>query len=477
MRNQRGVALVVALILAVLLSLLALSVTFSSLREVATSTEFENHEKALLVADAGFNEVKQKLRGQDLSQILKTAATVPLYVSAAAPTWPTAVRMPVLPIDARNIDFESPPGSTGGRAVTGLLTPPLGWDIGTGSYAGRYFAKLTDNEDETLWGLANDPRTDRDGLVYLRIVGIYRGKLGETSTHGSTLKNSVAVVEAALKRDMTFDLDSPLSLYGQNVTSTFSGNSFDIDGYDHSGMSYEQIVGGHNDHNLTPFPGISCLNNAPGQGDAGGAVGAVTGSLDPQQRDNVIGEGGTPSVQDATQDVRDNPNPDAENIFDGAYLVNFANQVAAIADYKYPDGTSLSGANIILGTSDDPKISVALGDLSLSGTGAGAGIMIVRGTLDIGGSFTYDGVILVVGEGEVRLHGANKSFLGGIYVVNVTKNSDGTATFGTPGIDVQGNSRFYMKGDSIAMGYSLLPMRVLSWREITPEIEPLLASN
>ncbi|RPJ59873.1 MAG: hypothetical protein EHM23_12590 [Acidobacteria bacterium] len=476
MRNQRGIALVVALILAVLMSLLALSLTFSSMKEAATSNEFENHEKALLVADAGFNEVKQMLRGRNLDQILRTSASVPQYVPNPS-SWPTAVRMPVLPIDARNIDFDSPPSSTSGRTVTGLMTPPLGRLITTSAYSGRYFAKLTDNEDEGPWGLPNDPSTDHDGFVYLRVVGIQRGHFGEVNTHGTQVKNSVAVVEVQLKRDMTFAVESPLSIYGRNASSGFSGNSFEIDGYDHSGMDYNQVVGGHSDQNLPAFPGISCLYDAAGQGDAAGAVDAVTGQLSDQQQNNIVGEGGTPSVRDATQDVRDSPNEDAINIFDGNFLVNFANSMAAVADYKYPDGATLSGDEIQLGTSENPKVTLALGDLQLNGSGEGAGIMIVRGTLDVGGSFTYDGVILVLGEGELRLHGANKSFLGGIYVVNVTKNADGSATFGTPTVDVQGNSRFYMKSDSIAMGYSLLPMRVLSWREVTPEIEPLLTSN
>lgn len=477
MRNQRGVALVVALILAVLMSLFALSLTFSSMREVATSTEFENHEKALLIADAGFNQVKQMLRGHSIDDALRSSGNVPLFTGGSA-TWPTAVRMPVLPIDARSIDFESPPGAASARTVTGLMTPPLGQPISTSSYSGRFFAKITDNEDEAEWGLPNDPTTDHDGFVYLRIVGIHRGRFGEVKTYGSHLKNSVAIVEAQLKRDMTFDLQSPLSLYGQNVSSTFAGNSFNVDGYDHSGMTYDQITGGgHVDQSLTAFPGISCLNNSPGSGDATNAVTAVKSQLDPQQAGNVIGEGTNPSVQDATQDIRDSPNPDAENIFDGAYLVNFANAIAGVADYTYPDGTTLSGENIVLGTPESPKVTVALGDLDLNGTGVGAGIMIVRGTLDVGGSFTYDGVILILGEGQLRLQGANKSFFGGIYIVNVTKNANGTATFGLPGIQMGGNSNFYMKSDSIAMGYSLLPMRVLSWREITPEIEPLLASN
>ena len=77
MRTERGIALLVALIIAILLSLLALALTFSSMKEFGTSNEFERHEKALLVADAGFNEAKQLLRGKDLNLLLQAAGRSP----------------------------------------------------------------------------------------------------------------------------------------------------------------------------------------------------------------------------------------------------------------------------------------------------------------------------------------------------------------------------------------------------------------
>ncbi|RPI27033.1 MAG: hypothetical protein EHM61_09885 [Acidobacteria bacterium] len=480
MDKQRGVALLIALIIAILLSLFALSLTFSSLKDFASSTEFERHEKALLIADAGFNAVKQSLRGRDLSTLLAASAEVPIYVSGGSADWPTVVRMPILPIDARNVDFESTlPGAIGSRSVTGLLTPPTGERFGEeddDDYSGHYFAKITDNRDEAAFGVPDDPRVDRDGFVYLRVVGVYRGLPGEVMTHETSVKNSVAVIEAQLKRDMSFELQSPLSVYGSNVNSTFNGNSFQIDGYDHRGMDYNRITGGHNDHDLPAFPGISALY---GQGNAQTSVDAMKAAMkaNDQQDDNITGQGGEPSILDGTQAIRDSPSEDAENIFDGNFLVNFATMMAAVADFKYPDQTDLSGNKISLGTAADPKITYAEGNFSISGSGDGAGVMIVRGALNIGGSFTYDGVILVLGQGSLRMHGSNKSLIGGVYVVNVTRNGDGSASFGTPTIDIQGNSNFYMKSDSITMAVSLLPMRILSWVEVTPEIEPQQASN
>jgi hypothetical protein len=470
MRNQRGIALLVAIIVAILLSLLGLSLTFMSLKEAATSTEFENHEKALMIADGGLHRLKSALRGDDLSALLSTSSTVGSYSTGTVTGY--AVRMPILAIDARNVDFENPP-TGGARTVTGLLTPPTGDLISVGDVRGRFFGKVTDNQDEAPLGLADDPLVDQDGKVYVRVVGIYRGTGGEVNSYGSSAKNSVAVLEALLERDMSFNLQSPLSFYGHNANINFAGNSFTIDGYDHRGMTFDEITGKppHSDAGLNEFYGVSCLYDDETGGDATSAVSDVNNALSKNQKNNITGAGGFPSITDGTQDVRDSPNEDAANIFNAEFLAHFVQAVSAVADIKYTTDTHLS-SDAVLGTAEHRQITVCEGDLELTGSGTGAGILIVKGAFKVGGSFTYDGVILVVGEGDVELGGTNKSFVGGMYVANMVENPDGTHGFGVPTLNDSGNSNFYMKSDSILLGYSLLPMRLVSWREITPEIEP-----
>ena len=75
--RQRGVALLLAIIVAVLLSLIGLSLTRSSMTEFTMSNEFEAHEKALIIADAAFNLAKDDLRGRDLTTTLSTPTEVP----------------------------------------------------------------------------------------------------------------------------------------------------------------------------------------------------------------------------------------------------------------------------------------------------------------------------------------------------------------------------------------------------------------
>ncbi len=47
--------------------------------------------------------------------------------------------------------------------------------------------------------------------------------------------------------------------------------------------------------------------------------------------------------------------------------------------------------------------------------------------------------------------------------------------FGTPDIRLHGNDKFLFSGGAIQMAINLVPMRTLSWREITPEVEPAVS--
>ncbi len=466
MRNQKGIALVVALILAVLLSLLALSVTFSSMRELATSTEFENHERALLLADAGFNRERQELRSQELNALLAQSGTV-LVVKPDQTESNWAIRNPISPIDARNIDFESTFSSTGTSiSVSGLLTPAGGQLI----EGGRYFAKLTDNREPD-----NNPSIDTDGTVFLRVIGIADGSFGEVASYGSGRKNAVAIIEAEIHRDMTFDMTSPMSFLGPHVNAEFGGMPFSIDGYDHENMTPADMAKGGNGQGsdkhdgLSALPAINCLDPT----NATGSVTDITDALKGKQDANVVGAGGTPSVVDGSNDLKNSTNPDARNVLDPVYLQSISNQVAKVADLVYEGNQSLGGQGqdvFALGTPADPKITYINGSLDVSGNIVGAGLLVITGDLKGTGSLIYDGLILVLGTGNVTFGGSNNGVLGGLVAANLQGSPP---QFGTTSLKVAGNSDFYFRGDSIRMAIRMLPMRIISWREITPEIEPV----
>lgn len=477
MKNQEGMALLLAVILSLLLSVLGLGLTMASMTEFRASQEFENHERALLIADAGFQMARNRLRGADLSDLLGSSVTLARYVDVADPLPGTyAYRNPLPPLEARNIDFESPPLAIGTRLVKGFLSAPEGDRLGSG----RFFARVTDNLDEPG---AADLDQDSDATVYLRVLGVSPVGSSDVSSYGGRIKNSVAIVEGLLRRDLSFDINSPFTVYGPDVNPSknkfFAGNSFLVDGHDHSHLTPAQVRQGSHNHSgqTASQAAIGMIYDGAGGGDATTAVQSVYQGLSSQQYDNLVGAAGPyglePSLRDDTELIRNSANPDATNIFDPEFIAGFIQRVASVADLTYPGGTSLSGSGIKLGTDDAPKITYVNGDLKVSGNGSGAGILVVTGKLDYNGAFHYNGVILVVGQGEVELGGANKSIVGGLYVAKLVEEADGRHSFGTPSFTLSGNSNFYFRSASVRMGLSLLPMKTLLWREITPEIEPM----
>ncbi|RPJ59874.1 MAG: hypothetical protein EHM23_12595, partial [Acidobacteria bacterium] len=441
-----GFALVIALIIALMLSLLCLSLTLSSMKEFQISNEFESHERALQIAEAGFNLARQDLRGNQLDQLLMQPGTVRVFKpDQTAPNW--ARRNPISPIDARNIDFEHMT-STGGSAisVTGLLTPTLG----TVLEGGRYFARITDNPEAD-----NDPTRDEDGTIYLRVIGIAQGLPGEVTSSGSNRKNAVAIIEGVLHRDTSFDMTAPMSFLGPRINAEFGGQPFLIDGYDHVDMSAGDLdkMGKGADKHTDPleFPAVSCLD----PNGAGGSVNDIKLSLNQNQYDSLVGAGGSPSVVDDTNEVQNSPNPDARNVLDPSYLASIARKLAAIADLRYEGDQSLGGNGqdaLALGSPEDPKITYVHGNLDVSGSIVGAGLLLVTGDLKGNGSLIYEGLILVLGTGNVDFGGSNNGVLGGLVAANLVGSPP---TFGPTSLKMHGNSDFYFRGDSIRMAVSL----------------------
>jgi Tfp pilus assembly protein PilX len=66
-----------------------------------------------------------------------------------------------------------------------------------------------------------------------------------------------------------------------------------------------------------------------------------------------------------------------------------------------------------VGSAEAPRVVVVNGDCAL-GSGDGFGILLVRGVLTLSGNFRWTGVILVVGQGEVRSTGGGGQISGGL---------------------------------------------------------------
>ena len=456
--QERGFALLITLICSTLFMLLGLSLTFSSMTEFRTSTEFEAREQSLMVADAGFNLTQGIFRGNSLTSLLASATDVNQYLNFPVPTGTTELsyfnRNPLSPIEAMHIDYTSPPAAIGTRTINGLLTAPGGVSVGTG----RYFARVTDNDDGD-----GDPLVDTDNVVILRVMGVNRGSTTEGAVYGTNTQNAIAIIETTLRRDSTFDFDQAFTIYGPNVDITYNGNTFDLDGRQHA-LNGALIAG-------APKPGLGLMNNNPPNNASIAAASSYT-QLAGMQMDNLVGANGDfgplPSLSDTTDSIITSSDPDAANLFDPNWLMSFVDQLAGFADNVLPAGTYDAPS---WGTTAAPQITLINGDAIVEGGGSGAGLLVVTGGLDLNGAMTYTGLIFILG-GEFTMSGANKNIIGGTFAANVIDNGDGTYSYGTPTVRFNGNSNFLYSAQGISLAYDLLPMRVLNWRESTRELEP-----
>jgi hypothetical protein len=451
-------ALLLVLICSTLFMLLGLSLTFSSMTDFSTSNEFEAREKSLLIADAGFSLTQGIFRGNALTTLLANSTVVNQYLNFPVPAGATELsyfnRNPLSPIEAMHIDYASPPTAIGTRTINGLLTAPGGVSVGTG----RYFARLTDNDDGD-----SDPLVDTDDVVILRVMGVHRGSATEGAVYGTSTQNAIAIIEATLRRDSTFDFDQAFTIYGPNVNISYNGNTFDLDGRQHA-LNGALIAG-------APKPGLGLMNNNPPNNASVSAASAFT-QLAGMQMDNLVGSNGDfgplPSLADTTDALITSGDTDAANIFDPNWLMAFVDQLATWADNVLPAGTY---TNVTWGTTAAPEITLIQGDAIIETDGTGAGLLVVDGDLDYNGAFTYTGLVFILGE-QFTMSGANKTLVGGTFAANVIDNGDGTYSYGTPTVVFNGNSDFLYSQQAISLAYDLLPMRILNWRESTRELEP-----
>ena len=73
------------------------------------------------------------------------------------------------------------------------------------------------------------------------------------------------------------------------------------------------------------------------------------------------------------------------------------------------------------------RIAVVNGDVSL-GPGVGYGVLLVRGDLWVTGSFTWNGLILVIGQGSFHWNGAGDgSINGGLFLARTRANDRSSA--------------------------------------------------
>lgn len=129
-----------------------------------------------------------------------------------------------------------------------------------------------------------------------------------------------------------------------------------------------------------------------------------------------------------------------------------AQKANAIGQGRY--FTSFSGNS---GSTTSPALTFVDGDCSLGG---GAGLLIVTGSLTMSGNPSFEGLILVLGEGSVhRNGGGNGNIYGAMTIAKFDQN--GTGGFLAPSFSTNGGGNSTIQYDSVAIRKALNTMAPL----------------
>ncbi|MBU4287939.1 MAG: pilus assembly PilX N-terminal domain-containing protein [Proteobacteria bacterium] len=261
-----------------------------------------------------------------------------------------------------------------GTSDDGILS--FGSSVGFGG--GTYAVQVTDNNDD------GDLFSDSDKKVIITSTGI--------------VNNASKTIEAVYY-SMEVDVEGALGIYGNGPIVELSGAS-EIDG---------------RDYNVPPdfdCSGAGCtatlVGGAPAETgiyaeEAITQVGLITDETDKKQ--NVFGD---PPIDE-----------DGGGVGSVSYWQDFANSLTPAQIIDSAGGTFAS--NCTIGTRENPQVTLLTDETDIgthvSGTVDGAGILIVNGDLQITGTFHFEGLVIVISDGNLVVTGTGRSITYGSVVL------------------------------------------------------------
>jgi hypothetical protein len=282
-----------------------------------------------------------------------------------------------------------------------------------------YLEKL--REDKALTGnFLNNSLMD--GTYDLYIYGSDTLYVKSIANYNGVTHTSFAT---ATRQAISFpNINSAVYVSSDSMNLNLNGN-MDISGNDH-------------DINGNPISGTS----VPGFGvDNPSDSSYVVNNIKNKITYAIQGSGGTPSVST----VQDTTN----------WLEVTENYIFS-ADISLSSGTY--GTGTVLGTATDPKITYTTGDVNLTGTGYGYGILIVNGNLSMEGQFNFHGIVIAYGNSSITTKTAgNAGIFGASIFVGKSVNMQAT-----------GNAQLYYSSAAIDNAKANLKssrFTILSWWE------------
>ena len=230
-----------------------------------------------------------------------------------------------------------------------------------------------------------------------------------------TIGNATLTIAADVKKGTFPPIPAALTLNGGvGLFDAANSNLFRVDGVDSAGS-------GNNEN------AIGVISSADDT--------TVTNAIPPVNVANYTGDGGvTPDVADISTDLSGM----LETVSGLEGLVSSMSE-SATDTYTPGFGNSTSIGNI--GSSSDYRVVVVNGDATF-GPGTGYGVLLVRGVLTFSGNFNWNGLVLVIGQGEMHWNGGGLGEIqGGLFIAKTRDTATASVPLGALRV---------MRGDIIA---------------------------
>jgi hypothetical protein len=507
-RSERGIALFIAIFTLLLITAIAAGMLMLTNTDTNISANFRDEQTAFFAAKAGLEEVRDRIRinagtGITLSGLLPGASSPntapPMFGSALAVTYVT---------NPLNGESDTPWVTNGaaypdaeicvealytgsGNGCSGNPPRPRGtsnW-YQTASANSAYasspvqawkWVRIDVKTNQTSSGTSAVSTVDGNTADYNLVC--WNGNIQLTVASGSCASagaalipaqnytpvytlTALAVTPSGSRRMVQMDVatDAIPNIPGAMVMdgdlpsfTPGASNAFSATGLDQSSSS----------NTLRPQNGTICPppGNEPAVGgydnastslvnttiNSSGRAGDYTGS--PTSVANIgtaLGAGGMNTVQGLTALV---------------------SQVTAAAS---PANTyTNTGALTNPGTVTNPVINVVTGDLNVNNL-TGSGILLVEGNASFSGRPNYNGIILIIGKGNLSMSGGGNGVIdGAMLVANLYNSSNQLITSGAPGaplISFSGAGNMTVQYDScwVAAMNQSSPYKSLGVREMT----------
>ena len=470
--SERGAALVIAIFSLMLISVVATSLILTSDTQTAVKSNYKSAMRAFYDAKAGLEEARGRLWKNNNSLDFPAFPVVNCVFPGGVAMVPGQACYIINPANGEIVDPTNPANAYAdlefqqewGSAPAGATLIPSKSTMGAIAGPLYKWVRITAKTEKSA-----KFDSDADGLI--DVTPLFLSGPNVVDSGSATIPpgaaqvltiTSLAVTPAGSRRMVQYTV-APAAL-GAAFASFPSALTLDGNGVSYTGPSGTltqrggdfQING--NDVNAPPgtpagVPAIGYTNSNDASSIATSAI-PTSKYLSPAGMSNVGVVTLPPALQ--TPSGLDNL---VLSIMQNADLVLTPSHGSALDQRSLP--ASMSATN--------PMVIVVNGDFNLHGNGTGYGLLVVTGTLDYDPDASWNGVILVIGEGTFISSKGGDGAINGAVLVAQTHDAAGNP------LGNVGYSSYTQTGGGLGIRYSanwvraaeaLMPYQVLSFREI-----------